>query len=149
MTGFEALPLILTGLGTAVSAVGAIKQGSAANRAAKFNAQVASNNAIAARRAAAEDARRFNRQTMKRMGTMRAGGASLDLLEDSAMEEELERLSILHGGEIQAAGFTQTATLERARGKAAVRKGRFGAAATLLTGGAKIASKLDLGAANA
>ena len=140
MTGIESLPLILSGIGTAVSAVGAIKQGSAANRAAKFNAQVASNNIISARLTAAENEKRFRRQTLKRKGAIRAAGGSIDLLEDTAMEEELEALSIRHGGELRAGAFGQQAQLDRARGRTARTAGRIGAAATLLKGGTKIAT---------
>ena len=120
--------------GAAMSAMGAMQQGASANAAAQYNAQVANNNAIAARQTAAEDRKRFDRQTKLRMGTLRAGGASLDLLEDSAMQEELEALSILHGGEIQAQGFENTATLERAKGAAAKSAGISGAAGSLLKG---------------
>ena len=118
----------------AMSAMGQMQAGKAANSAAQYNAQVANNNAIAARQTAAEDRKRFDRQTKLRMGTLRAGGASLDLLEDSAMQEELEALSILHGGEIQAQGFENTATLERAKGAAAKSAGISGAAGSLLKG---------------
>tara|TARA_R110000824_G_scaffold3241_2_gene15390 strand:+ start:10713 stop:11192 length:480 start_codon:yes stop_codon:yes gene_type:complete len=118
----------------AMSAIGSMQQGNSANAAAQYNAQVANNNAIAARQAAGEDERRMRRLTKQRMGSLRAGGASLDLLEDSAMQEELEALSIRHGGEIQAMGFENTANLERAKGKAAKTSGFSGAAGSLLKG---------------
>ena len=138
MTGAEAL--IVMQVGSAVmGAVGAMQQGNSANAAAQYNTQVANNNAIAARQAAGEDKKRHDRLTMKRMGTLRAGSASLDLLEDSAMQEELEALSILHGGEVQAIGFENTATLERARGKSAKQAGYMGAAGSLLKGAGGLA----------
>ena len=115
----------------AMSAIGSMQQGNSANAAAQYNAQVANNNAIAARQAAGEDERRMRRLTKQRMGSLRA---SLDLLEDSAMQEELEALSIRHGGEIQAMGFENTANLERAKGKAAKTSGFSGAAGSLLKG---------------
>ncbi|MDB4261327.1 hypothetical protein N9878_00530 [bacterium] len=133
--GPELMMIVKIG-GAVMSAVGSMQQGASANAAAQYNAQVANNNAIASRQAAGEDKKRHDRLTMKRMGTLRAGGASLDLLEDSAMQEELEALSILHGGEIQAQGFENTATLERAKGKAAKSAGMTGAAGALLKGSA-------------
>ena len=143
MTGIEILP-VLQGIGLAVSAIGAIQQGAAAKSAANFNAEVARNNAIASRQAAASDERRFRRQTLKRQGTLRAGGASLDLLEDSAMEEELEALMIRHGGEVQAGGLEASARVEKARGRAAQTAGITTAASTLLLGGTTIAEKRGL-----
>jgi hypothetical protein len=132
--------------GTAVQAIGAIQQGNAANAAAKYNAQVARNNAIAARQTAAANAAREERLSRKRLGTLRAGvgasgitleGTPLDLFEDSAAEEELQRLSILHGGEVESIGFENTSQLELARGRAAKRAGYMKAASTILLGGAK------------
>ena len=125
-------------IGAVVSAIGQLQAGAAAQNAANFNAQVAANNAHAARLAAAEDAKRQRRLGIKRQGSRRAlDPDKLDLLEDSAIEEELEVLSLLHAGEVQAVGFESTARLEIARGKAARTSSRFGAASTLLMGGAK------------
>ena len=139
MTGMEIPALIAMGVGTAVSAVGAIKQGQAANAAAQYNAKLSEGSATAARAAAAENAKRERRLGMKRQGDLRARGSSMDVLEDSAREEELNLLSIKHGGEVQASGFGNTATLDRARGANAVTDSYFSAAGTLLKGGAKVA----------
>ena len=141
MTGLTPLVLagVVGGIGTAVSAVGAIKQGNAANAAAKFNAQVASNNATSSRAVAAENAQRERRNALRRQGTMRANmgsGAAWDLIEDQAMEDELGLLSIIHEGDLQASNFETQSVLERSRGVTAQQAGRFGAASTLLTGGA-------------
>lgn len=147
MTGLETALLIG---GTAVSAIGSIQQGNAAKQAANFNAQVANNNAIAARQNAAANAKRQEREARLRAGANRAAagasgiqlsGSVLDLLEDNAMEEELDRLTILHQGELQASGLESSATLLRAEGSAAQRAGFAGAASTLLSG----ASELDFG----
>jgi hypothetical protein len=135
---------VLQGLGTAVAVVGQLQAGAAAQNAANFNAQVAANNAHAARLAAAENAKRQRRLGIKRQGSRRAlDPDKLDLLEDSAIEEELAVLSLLHAGEVEATGFEGTARLETARGKAARSSSRFGAAGTLLLGGAKTASLLS------
>ena len=122
-------------LSTGMQAMGSIQQGNAQQQAARYNAQMAFNNAAAARAAAEEDARREKRQGKKRMGTMRAHDPDkLDLLEDSAMEEELNFQTILHGGEMQAIGYENTARLEIARGKSARAAGYAGAAGALLSG---------------
>lgn len=140
MTGIETT-LVLQIAGTAISALGALSQGQAAQDAANYNASVAFNNAHAARLAANEDAKRQKRLAAKRQGTLRAIDPNkLDLLEDSAIEEELAIASIVHAGEVQAVGFENNARLEIARGKAARKSGFFSAASTVLMGGAAAAS---------
>ena len=135
----ETAALIAMGVGTAVSAVGAIKQGQQANAVAQYNAKLSDNSATAARAAAAENAKRERRLGMKRQGDLRARGSSMDVLEDSAREEELNLLSILHGGEVQASGFGNTATLDRARGANAVTDSYLSASSEVLKGGSKVA----------
>ncbi len=131
-------PITLLALaGAASSAVGAISQGNAAKKAGQYNAAVARNNAVAATQAAAENEKRQRRLGTKRMGAMRARGASLDLLEDSAMEEELAALDERFKGVTQAAGFEATAGMELAKGAAAQRAGYFSAASSVLLGGSK------------
>lgn len=133
MSGTEALLI----LGTATSAVGALQQGAATQKAANFNAQVAFNNAHAARLAALEDSKRQARAGAKRQGTNRAHDPDkLDLLEDSAIEEELAVQSIIHSGEVRAVGFENNARLEIAKGKNARASGVFGAFTSVLMGAA-------------
>jgi hypothetical protein len=141
MTGVEIAMIA----GAAVSAMGAIQQGNAAKGAANFNAQVAQNNAIAARQNAASSARRQEREARIRAGANRASasasglqlmGSTLDFMEDNAMEEELDRLTIIHQGELQASGLETSAQLMRAEGRSRQRAGYMGAAGTLLKGGA-------------
>ena len=127
-------------IGAAVAAYGAVSQGIAAKEAGDYNAAVATQNAMLARQSAAESERRERRLGAKRMGTLRVGQASLDLLEDAAMEEELEALTIRHQGEIQAIGFGRGAAIETARGRTALVSGVTGAAGTLLAGGAELAT---------
>tara|TARA_R110000787_G_scaffold135486_2_gene247777 strand:- start:208 stop:675 length:468 start_codon:yes stop_codon:yes gene_type:complete len=145
MTGAE-IALVATALGTATSAVGAIKQGNAASKAAKFNAQVASNNAAAARAAGSENALRERRNTLRRQGTMRAkmgSGAAWDMLEDQVMEDELKILSILHEGDLQADNYETAAILERRRGRTVKQEGMFSSAGILLKGSSKGATQYD------
>ncbi len=155
MSGIEVLAVmsaVMTAVGTAEAGKAQSNQAKHNAQINEYNAKVSENNAVAARQTAAENKRRFDKQTAHRMGKMRAtGGAnlSLDLLEASAMEEELEALSILHAGEMQAQGFEQqalisrqTAGLRRAQGSAALSAGFTGAAGSLLKGAG---SSLDLG----
>lgn len=132
--------------GAAMSAIGQIQQGNAAKQAASFNAAIASNNAIASRQKATADAARQERESRLRAGAVgaargasggTAAGSALDLMESNAAQEELDRLTILHGGDLQAAGFESDAAVQRMRGSAAQKAGRLGAASTLLIGGAR------------
>ena len=130
-------PVTLMVMSTVVSAVGQIAAGSAANSAAKYNAQVAEMNAKAATDAAAEKAKREKRLGSKRQGTLRSLDPNkLDLLEDSAMEEELNVQTIIHAGDVEAVGLRNTAQLERAKGKNAMTGAVVGAGSSLLMAGA-------------
>lgn len=120
-----------------IGAVGTMKSASAASNAAEYNASLNRERAIASRDKAAEQANRFRRTSAKRQGSLRARGVSMDLLEDSAIQEELEAQSILHGGEVEAAGYTNTASLDSARARSAKTEGYTGAGSQLLLGGAK------------
>ncbi len=135
MTGME--PFLMAA-GAAMSAVGAIQQGKSANAAAQYNAQLSRQNAIAKRAAAKEKATREARLGTKRMGALRAMDPNkMDLLEDSAIEEELAYQSIIHEGETGAIGDENTARLDVARGKAAQSAGYTQAAGSVLLGGAE------------
>ena len=137
MTGAEVLIAVQIA-SAAAAAAGAMQQAKAASDAANFNAQVANNNAIATRAAAAENAKREGRAGDKRLGAIRARGGmdQMDLLVDSAMEEELGIQSMLHAGEIQGTGFANTALLDTASASNARASGNITAASTLLSGAA-------------
>ena len=123
-------------IASVASALGSLSQARAVQDAANFNAQVAFNNAAAARAAAKEDGRRQKRFGLQRQGANRAlDPDKLDLLEDANMEEELAFQSILHAGEVQAIGFENTARLEIAKGKSAGAQGLLSAASSVLMGG--------------
>ena len=123
-------------IGTAISAIGAIQAGINAEDAANRNAGVLFQNANAARLAANENAKRQRRLADKRAGINRAlDPDKLDLLEDTAIEEELAILSLVHAGEVQAVGFENRAMTEIMRGKSARAASVFGAFSTVLMGG--------------
>ena len=139
--------LVLTAVGTAVSAVGAIQQGNAAKKAGAFNAAVAENNAIAARQTAKANADREERLGRKRMGSLSANigasgitkeGTALDVMEDLSKENALAVLDIIHAGELDALGFANNANIARMSGDAAQTTGFLKAGGALLLGGEKI-----------
>jgi hypothetical protein len=136
-------PVTMSILSTAFSVVGAISQGRQEKNAAEYNAAVARNNAIAARQQAAANAEAQGREARRRIGSARAGygasgvaleGSPLDIIEQSALEAELDRQNILYAGDLKASGFESTATLEESRGKSAMTGSIFKAGSSLLTG---------------
>mgnify|MGYP003675454304 CR=1 FL=1 len=126
----------LSVIASVASTLGSLSKARAAQDAANFNAQVASNNAAAARASAAEEGRRQKRQGLKFQGANRAIDPDKgDLLEDSAIELELAFQTALHAGEVQGLGFENTARLETAKSKSAGAQGLLSAASSVLMGG--------------
>ena len=134
--------------GTAASAVSSMQQGKSAQNLANYNAQIAQNDAIAARQKAEFDARAQERQTKLFAGTQRAsmagtGGELLDMgdvIDMSAEEAELENLAIRYGGEMGYRAGQQGADLARFQGAVAKQTAQGKAASSLLTGASSVAS---------
>ena len=147
-TGLEIAALASAAAGTAVSTVGAIQQGKSAQNLANYNAQVAQNDAIAARQKAEFDAAAQDRQAKLFAGTQRAsmagtGGELLDMqdvVDMSAEEAELENLAIRYGGEMGYRAGQQGADLARFQGAVAKQTAQGKAASSLLTGASSVAS---------
>jgi hypothetical protein len=135
----------LAGASAAITGISAIQQGVAARRAGKHNALVAEQNAVLARQEANSLAEQQDRENFLRLGAIRASqgksggsggeGSVLDIIGDVAAQGELQRQYILRAGEIKAAGYSSTATLDRASGRAAQTAGYMRAGSALLEGG--------------
>ena len=147
MTGTEVALIAAAAMAAASTAVTATSQASAARR----NAKVAEQNAVAARRQAEADAARqkraVERQLAKRRTAFAAGGVTLegsplDLLEDLAMEGELDVLGIRQRGLAEARRFTIAAQDSRAEARTATTLGVLGVGRQLASGGASVAGKL-------
>lgn len=119
---------------TAITAVASVGLAVASTVQQKKQADQAADQA---QQAARENARRQSIEARKRIGLMRANygasgvaieGSALDVLEESAANAELDRLTILQGGSIQAGRY-------RAAGNAAFATGISGAASDLLGAG--------------
>ena len=128
------LPVVLMAASAAVSAIGAIKQGQAASasykssaNAARYNAEVSTQNAHAAEAAASANELAMRRQNDQRMGAMRAlaaesggfTGTNLTLLDQSASAMELDALNTRYRGQIQSRGLLAEANLDEYQAKAA------------------------------
>lgn len=146
-TGLEIAALATAAAGTVTSTVGAIQQGKSAQNLANYNAQIAQNDAIAARQKAEFDARAQERQARLFAGTQRAsmaatGGELLDMqdvVDMSAEEAELENLAIQYGGDMGYRAGQQRATVARMEGAAAKQKAQGAAMGSLLTGASSTA----------
>tara|TARA_R110000823_G_scaffold274661_1_gene393511 strand:+ start:454 stop:984 length:531 start_codon:yes stop_codon:yes gene_type:complete len=133
--------------GAGVSAISSMQQGKSAQNLANYNAQIAQNDAIAARQKAEFDARAQERQAKLFAGTQRAsmaatGGELLDMGDVgdmSAEEAELENLAIRYGGEMGYRAGQQKATLARFEGSVAKQRATGQAASSLLTGASSAA----------
>jgi len=134
-----------------VSAVSMISQASQQKASAKYNQQVAENQAISARQQAAANAETQKRSAAKKIGSMQAAygasgvsieGSALDILEESARNAEMDRQNIIYGGELRAVGSEGTAILEGSRASNAMSSGYLSAAGSLFKG-ASSSSKSD------
>ena len=132
---------------TAFSAIGQLQQGQAQSSAAKYNENIARNNAIAAQQQATANAETQRRRAAQVQGAMRASigasgvsaeGSALDLLESSAMAAEMDTQNILYQGKLKSMGYTQTAELEKMRGRNAMSQAYSGAGSALIGGFAKM-----------
>jgi len=118
-------------------------QGQYQKKAANYNAQVASNNALSSQQQASADAQRMRDRIRRIGGAQRAaqgksggtgGGSFADIAADTAIEGELDVLTTLYRGNVQAGGFRAESTLQRASGKNAATQGYYNAGAQIVGG---------------
>lgn len=132
----------LMGLGTAVSAYSSYEQGQAAADMARYNQQIAANEAIAARQKAEYDERQHRRNITQVKGTQRAaaaaqGGELLDMGDVFDMTEEqaeVDALAIRYGGKMASSAAQQSGTIAGMQGQQARRQSYAQAGSTLLSG---------------
>jgi len=145
------IPIIMVAA-AAVAAYGAIQQGKAAKASAEFNAQVQQQNAQIARQDATDQAEQSRRETMLRLGSIRAaqgasGGTSegsvLDVLGATAAEGKRQEQNIMYQGELRARGYNNTATLDTFGGQQAQKASYLKAGSELLGGASGAAGALQ------
>ena len=123
----------------AMAAVSAKQQGDAAEEAAKYNAAVAQNDAVAAQNAAAYEARQIRRKNLLRLGMQRAEagktGVSLDagssfddVMFDTAIQGELEAQAALYTGAVRSQAARAGSAMSLWEGKQAQRAAGIGMA---------------------
>lgn len=151
--GFMALPILIAS--TAMSAVGAIQQGEAANDAAKANAQAMEYNAASDRARAVQasamagikedEQRRVGRSVVgEQLASSASAGAGLnsDLLRQSIFNVESDAGAIRYDGALKSAGLNDQAAMgmfeasnTRKKGESAQTAGYLNAAGSLLNAG--------------
>lgn len=141
-----AITATLLAASTAVSAIGAITNGQATASADKYNAQIATQNATSATDQASAAAEIQQEQSRRAIGSTTAAygasgitmdGTPLDVLANSASTAERDRQTILYKGQLQAAGYTDQAQLDRASATNALNQGDMKATGVLLAGASK------------
>lgn len=142
---------ILSVVGGGIGAYGQLKESEAQARASEYNANVAEMNAEQAILISAQDERRQRIIARKELGSIRAAygasgvsmeGSPMDVLAESTANAELDALNIRYAGQAKAAGLRDEASYERFRAKETRAAGVLGAAASLLSGGARAYSMI-------
>jgi hypothetical protein len=140
----------IAAVGTAVSAVGMVQQGQAANAAAKSNAKALEQQAEAENRAAGAREEAQRRQARQFLGGQRAAlaqagigldGSAYDVARQSGINAELDALNIRYDGQLAAAGLQGRADMTRFEGRQARTAGYIGAGTALLQGAASYGGK--------
>ena len=134
-------------VGSALSAVSAIREGNAAKATANLQAGISQQKADSERNQSAADERDFRanqsrvlaarRAALGGSGTRQDVGSNLLVAEDFASEAELQALRIRGGGEIRATRAEQQAKLTRFKGSQAQTSGFLRGGSLLISGGAK------------
>lgn len=145
-----AIPILIgvTAAGAGLSAYGQIKSGNAAKKIGEYNASVYEQQATDALSRGAEDEQKFRQGVKMLIGSQKAGfagqgidvtqGSAFDVQADAAFLGELDALTIRTNAQREAAGYRAQAKISRMTGQQAQTASRFGAASTVLGGGASI-----------
>lgn len=146
MSGSISASTYIAAAAAAMTAASSIQQGRQAQASAQFNSDMMNRNATIARQQAAAEEEKHRRLGYMRQGAARAAygasgvameGSPLDVLEQSAAQEELDALNIRYRGEIGAQSAEGQGQLSRMRGEAASQAGYMGAGSAILMGAAK------------
>lgn len=129
-----------------IGAVGAIAQGQQAKAAADYNAKVDEQNATLTGQQANQREEVFRREARQTLGRQRAAlaesgtglsGSGADIIEDSALNLELDALNIRYQGELEARGLIEQAKMTKLEGRQRRANAGLQAAGSILGGVAK------------
>jgi len=140
--------IVLLVASAAASAAAAIKQGQDQAAAAKYNAQVASNDATMVQQQAQLQAAQDERETSIRRGTIEANqgasggslsGSSLDVLGDVTTQSNLQTNTDLYTGNVAAYKYKTDQQVDQFQGSQAIPNSILNAGGALLSGGSNAA----------
>ncbi len=134
------------GAGAAIGAVGSILGGMDQKSSLDRAADIQDENADQALRTASENANKQQMIASKDIGTIKANygasgvestsGSVMDVLGASAANAEIDRLNIIHGGDLRALNYRRQADMDRTAGSRAETAGFIGGGAQAITAGA-------------
>jgi hypothetical protein len=142
--------------GAGAAAYGQYQQGKAQESAAKFNAAVQQNNALASKQQAQYEADRIRKRNLHLRGAQNAAiaksgidvsGSASDVIYDSAMQGEMDALAALYTGKVRSNAEASGAMLSRLSGENARTSSYYSMAGSIL-GGASGAASSGYGYAN-
>jgi hypothetical protein len=149
MTGMMIMSMGMQMAGGVMEGYGNLQSLNAQAEAYKYNANMAHQNAVLAKQQSVEDARRLEIQGQKALGSIRAAtgasgvqmeGSPLDVLEQSARNVELDRLTVLHAGQVKAISYENQAQLNTMGADSANSQQALSFLGPLLSGGGNAAS---------
>ncbi len=142
----QAIPIIVLAVsaaGAAYSVHAANEQADAAEKVSDYNQKVAENSALQAQQQAALEAEKVRRRNAALAGRQRAvfgkngvliSGSAEDILYDSALQGELDRMTAIYSGQVQSSFYQSQGTLAKMQGQAAVSAARNSAVGSVLSG---------------
>lgn len=143
MTGLEILAAVGSVASGFIGAMGAIQAANAQAAAAEYQGKLQERNAAIIQQqtsAEMEDQRRENRRRLSALRVaygasgFEMAGSPLDVLEDTAIEGELDVSKIEYQGKLRALEQTDNAELSRMEAKSAKKAGAIGAVGALVGG---------------
>jgi len=143
-SGYAAIPYIIAAVGVGVSAYGQYQSGQAQEKAYKFNAAIAEQDATAERKKALYEESQARFRLKQLMGTQRtlyakagvdlSSGSPLMVLADTAARGEEDIQMIRYGGDVAVAQQRNRASLARFYGSQAGKAGTIGAFGSAASG---------------
>ena len=137
-------PLVISLVGTGLSAASQYQQGQNQKKVANWNADLQTQNAADARAKSEEDAKDRLRQAESLKGKQRlayaaAGvdittGTPLDTMMQTARDAEMDAINIRKQGDLTARNYYSDAEILRYQGKSGAQAATIGAGATILQG---------------
>jgi len=143
-SGYAAIPYIIAAVGVGVSAYGQYQSGQAQEKAYKFNAAIAEQDAAAERKKADYEEGQARLRLRQLIGTQRtlyakagvdlSSGSPLMVLADTAARGEEDLQMIKYGGDVAVAQQRNQASLARFYGKQTSQAGTIGAFGSAASG---------------